>query len=76
MRDGRVLNGLVKAQSPRTITLLTQTEAIVLDRAEIETLKPSPASLMPDGLLDNLTPEEIRDLIGYLEHPTQVPSAH
>ena len=72
MRDGRVLNGLVKAQSPRTVTLQTQTEAVVLDRSEIETLRPSPSSLMPDGLLDPLNFLEIRDLIAYLAHPTQV----
>ena len=28
---------------------------------------------MPDGLLDPLTPDEVRDLIAYLAHPTQVP---
>ena len=54
MHDGRVLNGMVKAQSPRTLTLQTQTEAIVLDRSEIEALRPSASSLMPDGLLDTL----------------------
>ena len=36
MRDGRVLNGLVQAQTDRTLTLQTQTEALVLDRSEIE----------------------------------------
>ena len=73
MQDGRVLNGMVKAQSARTLTLQTQTEAIVLDRSEIEGLQPSTSSLMPDGLLDPLKPDEIRDLIAYLSHPTQVP---
>ena len=73
MRDGRVLNGLVKAESPRTVTLQTQTEAIVLDRSEIEALRLSPSSLMPDGLLDTLSKPEISDLIAYLAHPTQVP---
>jgi putative heme-binding domain-containing protein len=72
MNDGRVLNGMVKAQSERTLTLQTPTEAITLDRSEIEGLKPSSSSLMPDGLLDTLKPDEIRDLIGYLSHPTQV----
>ncbi|MGP0062773.1 MAG: c-type cytochrome, partial [Isosphaeraceae bacterium] len=73
MNDGRVLNGMVKAQSERTLTLQTQTEAIALDRSDIEGLRPSVSSLMPDGLLDSLKPDEIRDLIGYLSHPTQVP---
>ena len=40
MNDGRVLNGMVKAQSARTLTLQTQTEAIVLDRSEIEASGP------------------------------------
>ena len=73
MRDGRILNGLVKAQSQRMLTLQTQTEALSLDRSEVEGLRPSASSLMPDGLLDPLKPEEVRDLIGYLSHPTQVP---
>jgi hypothetical protein len=29
--------------------------------------------LMPDGLLDALKPDEVRDLIAYLAHPAQVP---
>jgi putative heme-binding domain-containing protein len=73
MHDGRVLNGMIKAQAPRTVTLQTQTEAIILDRSEIEALRPSPSSLMPDGLLEPLTAAEIRDVIAYLAHPTQVP---
>ncbi len=72
MRDGRVLNGQLKAQSPRTVTLQTQTDAIVLEREEIEAMRPSPSSLMPDGLLETASPGEIRDLIAYLSHPTQV----
>jgi putative membrane-bound dehydrogenase-like protein len=73
MRDGRILNGLVKTRSPRTLTLQTQTEAVALDRDEIDEMRPSAASLMPDGLLDTIQPDEVRDLIAYLSHPTQVP---
>ena len=51
MNDGRVLNGLVRARTDRTLTLQTQTDALVLDRREIEGLQPSTLSLMPDGLL-------------------------
>ena len=72
MNDGRVLNGMVRAQTDRTLTLQTQTEALVLDRGEIESLKPSPLSLMPEGQLDTLKQEEIRDLISYLMSRTQV----
>ena len=73
MSDGRVLNGLVRRQTDRTLTLQTQTEALTLDREEIEEVKPSPLSLMPEGLLDPLGEDEVRDLIAYLMHRTQVP---
>jgi putative membrane-bound dehydrogenase-like protein len=73
MRDGRVYNGLVKRQTERTLELQTQTEALVIDRSEIESAKSSPSSLMPDGLLDTLASAEVRDLIAYVRYPTQVP---
>ena len=44
-----------------------------LDRDDIESITPTDASPMPDGLLDPLLPAEIRDLIAYLRHPVQVP---
>jgi putative membrane-bound dehydrogenase-like protein len=72
MRDGRVLNGMIKAQTDRTLTLQGQTEALTLDRTEIDDVKPSVLSLMPDGLLDPLSESETRDLIAYLMHRTQV----
>ena len=72
MRDGRTLNGQIKAETPRTVTLQTQTTAIVLERSEIESLRPSSSSLMPDGLLETVSPAETIDLIAYLAHPTQV----
>ncbi len=45
----------------------------MIDRSEIESVQPSPSSLMPDGLLDALNASEVRDLFAYLVHPTQVP---
>ena len=62
-----------QGSSPSSLTLQTQTEAIALDRAEIEASAPVTVILMPDGLLETLTQPEIRDLIAYLAHPTQVP---
>ena len=43
MNDGRVLNGLVRARTDRTLTLQTQTEILVLDRREIDSEKVSVA---------------------------------
>jgi putative heme-binding domain-containing protein len=71
--DGRVLNGIVIAQTPKTITLQTAKEKIPLARSDIETTQPSTASLMPDGLLQPLSEKQIRDLISYLMTQSQVP---
>ncbi|MDX2035556.1 MAG: c-type cytochrome [Isosphaeraceae bacterium] len=75
MKDGRVLNGIITSKNERTITLQTQNEAIALDRSEIEELQPTNSSLMPDGLLEALKPDDVRDLFGYLMSRVQVPSA-
>jgi putative membrane-bound dehydrogenase-like protein len=73
MQDGRVLNGIVKAQNERTLTLQTQNEVLVLDRGEIEGLKATSASLMPEGQLDPLAATEVRDLFAYLMGRVQAP---
>ena len=70
--DGRVLNGVVVSPTERTITLQTPTETLVLDRDAIEDQRETDLSLMPEGQLDRLSAEEIRDLISYLMSPTQV----
>jgi putative heme-binding domain-containing protein len=71
--DDRILNGLVIEESERTITLQTATEKLTLDKNDIQSRKVTEKSPMPDGLLDSLTLAEIKDLIAYLQHPTQVP---
>jgi len=68
MKDGRALNGLMAESTPTTVTLLdANNQRTVLNRAEIKELKTSSVSLMPDGLLDTLEPQQIRDLISYVQ---------
>jgi len=73
LKDGRVLNGLVSAKTDRSIALRTMTESLTLERGDVEAIEDSSLSLMPEGLLDALQPDQARDLIGYLMHQTQVP---
>jgi len=73
LESGRVLNGVVSEQNDQTITLLSAQELTTVDRKEIEEMKTSNVSLMPDGLLQNLTETEVRDLIAYLMSGEQVP---
>jgi putative heme-binding domain-containing protein len=67
-----VLNGVIVEKSDRTLTLQTPTDCVTIDRGEIDATKPSNLSLMPDGMLKQLTPEQTRDLIAYLQSKTQV----
>ncbi len=73
LKDGRVLNGLVSAQTGRTLTLKTMTEVATVERTEIESIQESSLSLMPEGLLEALNEVKVRDLIAYLMSPQQVP---
>src|SRR5690606_24767135 len=73
LTDGRVLSGYVAAEGVATVTLQTQTEKLVLPVAEIAARKATAASPMPEGLLQNLSESQIRDLLAYLKLPSQVP---
>ena len=72
MKDGRVINGVVVEKSEKTLTVQTQTDRVTIQRADIEEQKVSTLSLMPDGLFQTLTEDQVRDLIGYLMSPDQV----
>ncbi|KAA5546887.1 c-type cytochrome [Roseiconus nitratireducens] len=73
--DGRVLSGLVVSSNDKTLVLQTQSKLETLPAGEIQEIKETTLSPMPDGLLTTLTDAQIRDLIGYLMQPTQVPLA-
>ncbi len=73
MEDGRVLNGVITGQTERTITLQALTEKLTINKDEIEVMKPTSLSPMPEGLLQPLNETQIRDLIAYLKHSSQVP---
>jgi putative heme-binding domain-containing protein len=72
-KAGRILSGLVKEESDKTLTLQTQNEVVRLEKTDIEERDRSSQSMMPDGLLATLSPAEVRNLIAYLSGPGQVP---
>ncbi len=71
--DGRVFAGAVAASDERTLTLRTPTEDHVFDRDEIDEVITQNVSVMPEGLWNDLSDEQVRDLVAYLASPTQVP---
>jgi putative membrane-bound dehydrogenase-like protein len=73
MADGRVVQGMVLEENPRTVSVQTPSEVVHLAIEEIEARKESNLSMMPEGLLDRMLPAEIQDLVAYLASPQQVP---
>jgi putative membrane-bound dehydrogenase-like protein len=67
--DGRKLVGIVSS-SAEGITLLNVVDnkpvKTVVPKGQVDDVKPLPTSLMPEKLLDTLTDEQVRDLLGYL----------
>jgi putative heme-binding domain-containing protein len=68
--SGKTVTGLVLEEKGDIIKVienpLAKAEPIVLKKSEIAAREKSPTSLMPKGLLDKLTREEILDLIAYV----------
>lgn len=70
--DDRVITGAVVDRTDRTVTIQTAQERVTIDKQEIAATKLSATSLMPDGLLQNLSEHQVRDLLAYLMHESQV----
>lgn len=66
--DGAIHTGVVKEQSEKQVALLDAAgKRIVLDVSQIAERKDSPLSLMPEGLTEQLSPEQFTDMVAYLE---------
>jgi putative heme-binding domain-containing protein len=65
--DGRTLTGLLAEDSPERIVLKTQGGKLeTIPRKDVEEMKLSPLSLMPEELEKQLSPEELADLFAYI----------
>ena len=72
LKDGRTLGGMIAADSDRTLTLRQPGHEETVSIADVTRRTSQQSSLMPDALLDDLSDADIRALIAYLQHPTQV----
>ncbi|HEV8606477.1 MAG TPA: c-type cytochrome [Tepidisphaeraceae bacterium] len=68
----RLISGIISREDENAITVLSETETIVLPRSEIERMKQADVSMMPEGLLSGLEKGDLLDLIAYLRSPGQV----
>lgn len=65
--DGRVITGLLAAESRTTIELLdAENKRFPINRDDLEEFKESPKSLMPEGFEKQMTAAEITDLLEFM----------
>ncbi|HVX15865.1 MAG TPA: PQQ-dependent sugar dehydrogenase [Pirellulales bacterium] len=65
--DGRVLSGLLVEKNDRRVVLKTvEKQTVAVNRDEIDEMIRSEKSLMPDGVLSDLTAQEAADLLEYI----------
>ena len=66
--DGRVLHGFVAEENAGSVVLGSATgERTEVPRDRIASMEDSGVSLMPEGLLNALTPQQLRDLFAWLQ---------
>lgn len=71
--NGRVMNGVVAEEDATRVVLKTvENPRLVIAKADIDERVVSKKSMMPDGQLDALKPQELIDLIKYLQTTEQV----
>lgn len=65
---GQTVSGLIAEQTPASLTLIAaKAEKTVIPMSDIEELRESTTSLMPENILKQLPPQELRDLFAYLQ---------
>ncbi len=67
--DGRILTGILTSETATSITLKQpEGNSETLLRSEIEELRSTGVSLMPDGLEKDIPHQDMADLIAYIKH--------
>jgi putative heme-binding domain-containing protein len=72
-KDDRSITGVVAKQDDNAITVVTANETLVIPKNELKSVAQTELSMMPEGLLQAITEDEVRDLLAYLRSPAQVP---
>jgi len=66
-RDGRTYAGTVAGETARQVTLrVAGQEPVAINTADIQSREVAPVSMMPPGLFDGLTDDEVIALVAYL----------
>jgi putative membrane-bound dehydrogenase-like protein len=66
--DGKILTGLIKSDNADGLEIQdAEGKRVRIAKADIEDRKTSDLSLMPNGIVEGITPQDFADLIAYLE---------
>lgn len=75
--DDRVLTGIPKTLATGELQLINaKNETLTLTSSEIDEVRESPVSLMPEDIYKQLQPQELRDLFAYLQSTSGSVPAH
>lgn len=72
MKDGDAFSGIITKDEGDTISLTTESGVQQIERAEVKEVRRSELSMMPEGLLNPLSKQEIVNLVTYLRTQSQV----
>jgi putative heme-binding domain-containing protein len=68
LRDGRLLLGVLAGENANAVILRTATgESVTLNREEIEAIRSTSKSLMPENLENELSPQQAADLFAWVQ---------
>jgi putative heme-binding domain-containing protein len=69
LKDGRILTGVLRTEGGELLLGDEKGNTTKIKKDDIDEMKPAEASIMPKGLLDKLSKEQVRDLLTYLLMP-------
>lgn len=72
--DGRAVTGFIEDQDTQVLILRTpEGSRVLIPQDEIDLQERLPTSVMPEGLLDKLTDDQLKDLFAYLRSSQPLP---
>ncbi|MFO0909170.1 MAG: neutral/alkaline non-lysosomal ceramidase N-terminal domain-containing protein [Isosphaeraceae bacterium] len=76
LKDGRVVTGLIASETASAIAMKRQEGQLeVLLRTDLEDLRTAGQSLMPEGLENDIKPQELADVIAYVASGANKPKS-
>lgn len=70
-KDGRVLSGIAQ-EGDHAVTIVSEIGKVVVPHEDVDKIKRSDLSMMPEGLINGFTEKDFTDLIAYLRTTKQV----